>query len=74
MAVVAGPLVTTAVATLEMTVQGRGATHLDYEQTTVVQWITTRHAVHDSFTLAAKNVRHFQLRVMGPMVNGIAAA
>src|SRR5215469_8969861 len=64
-AVVARPLVITAVAPFEMTAEGRSATHLDRSHDTPlgsrerpVMLLTI------GFAVAAEDVRHFQLRAI----------
>ena len=61
-AIVAGPLERTAVAALEMTAQGRGAAHLDGGHDAPLCGGERRAMLLSiGFTIAAEDVRHFQL-------------
>jgi hypothetical protein len=63
--VIAGPLVTTAVAPLEMTAQSCGAAHLDSGQDAPLCGGQRRAMLFTiGFAVATEDVRHFQLRAI----------
>jgi hypothetical protein len=64
-AVVAGPLVTTAVAAFEMTAESGGAAHLDRGHDAPLSRGERRAMLFTiGFTVTAKDVRYFQLRAI----------
>lgn len=64
-AVIAGPLVTAAVAALEMTAESGGAAHLDRGHDAPLSRGERRAMLLTiGFTVATKDVRHFQLRAI----------